>query len=82
MPQMISVVFNEEGKVTRYNIGYPIDRTVGNTGGLGGLYGLLYAIGQPLPFPEAQPWKPSIQYRLFIAFTRFMGWLKSLSPKQ
>jgi len=40
---------------------------VGNTGGLGGLYGVLYAIGRPLPFPEAQPWKKSPQYALFQA---------------
>ena len=25
----------------------------------GGLYGILYAIGKPLPFPEARPWKMS-----------------------
>ena len=25
----------------------------------------MYAIGKPLPFPEAQPWKISWQYNLF-----------------
>ncbi len=29
------------------------------------MFGLLYAIGYPLPFPEAQPWKPSWQYAAF-----------------
>lgn len=66
-PQACSLTFNEEGLVTKYTIGYVMDRDVGNTGGLGGLYGILYAIGTPLPFPEAQPWQKSPQYALFQA---------------
>ena len=66
-PQACSLTFNEKGLVTKYTIGVVMDRTVGSTGGLGGLYGLLYAIGKPLPFPEAQPWKMSKRYRLFQA---------------
>ena len=42
-----------------------MDRTIGNTGGMGGIFGPLYAIGRPLPFPEARPYSPSIQYRAF-----------------
>ena len=38
---------------------------LGNTGGLGGIFGLFYAIGSPLPFPEANPWKMSKRYRFF-----------------
>lgn len=64
-PQVCSVTFNTEGLVKKYTIGYVVDRQVGNTGGLGGLYGLLYAIGTPLPFPEAQPWKMSKRYWAF-----------------
>ena len=64
-PQVCSVTFNSEGLVQKYTIGYVVDREVGNTGGLGGLYGLLYAIGSPLPFPEAQPWKMSKRYWAF-----------------
>ena len=64
-PQACSLTFNKDGLVTRYTIGYVIDREVGNTGGLGGLYGILYAIGRGLPFPEAQPWQKSPQYTLF-----------------
>jgi len=64
-PQACSVTFNEEGLVTKYTIGYVMDREVGNTGGLGGIYGVLYAIGRGLPFPEAQPWRPSPPYALF-----------------
>jgi hypothetical protein len=64
-PQACSLTFGEDGLVTKYTIGYVMDREVGNTGGLGGLYGVLYAIGRPLPFREAQPWKMSRRYRLF-----------------
>lgn len=65
-PQVCSLtVDHATGLITRYTIGYVVDRAVGNTGGLGGLYGILYALGKPLPFPEAQPWKMSWQYGLF-----------------
>jgi hypothetical protein len=64
-PQACSLTYNEQGLVTKYTIGYVMDRTVGTTGGLGGLYGVLYSIGKPLPFPEARPWKMSKRYRLF-----------------
>ena len=29
-----------------------MDRTLGNTGGLGGVFGLFYAVGAGLPFPR------------------------------
>ena len=65
-PQVCSITIDHDtGLITRYTIGYVVDRSVGNTGGLGGLYGILYAIGSPLPFPEAQPWKKSWQYGIF-----------------
>jgi hypothetical protein len=65
-PQACSLTIDHEtGLITRYTIGYVTDRTVGNTGGLGGLYGILYAIGKPFPFPEAQPWKKSLRYSIF-----------------
>ena len=65
-PQVCSITIDHStGLISRYTIGYVVDRTVGNTGGLGGLYGILYALGRPLPFPEANPWKKSIQYDLF-----------------
>jgi hypothetical protein len=64
-PQAISLSFNEKGKVIKYTGGYVMDKTIGNSGGLGGIFGPLYAIGRGLPFPEAQPWKKSIQYSLF-----------------
>lgn len=64
-PQACSLTFDQNGLVTKYTIGYVMDRDVGTTGGLGGLYGVLYAIGKPLPFREARPWKMSKRYRVF-----------------
>jgi len=77
-PQACSLTFAADGLVTKYTIGVVMDRQVGNTGGLGGLYGILYAIGKPLPFPEAQPWKISKRYRLFQA----LGNLASRAAKK
>lgn len=64
-PQDASITFNAQGKVTRLTPGYVIDREVGNSGGLGGLFGILWAIGKPFPFPEARPFSKSWQFRLF-----------------
>lgn len=67
-PQTMSVTFDKKGMVEKFTIGYPMDRELGNSGGLGGIYGLLYASGYGLPFPEAQPFKPSKRYRFFQKF--------------
>ena len=64
-PQSCSMLFNEQGECTQLTVGYVMDKQIGNTGGLGGVFGILYAIGYGLPFPEAQPWQKSIQYELF-----------------
>ena len=64
-PQACSMLFNESGECTQLTVGYVMDKQIGNTGGLGGVFGILYAIGYGLPFPEAQPWQKSIQYDLF-----------------
>lgn len=73
-PQVCSLTIDHEtGLITRYTIGYVVDRSAGNTGGLGGLYGILYAIGKPLPFPEARPWKRSWQYGLFQKIGALIG---------
>jgi len=76
-PQACSLTFDAGGLVTKYTIGYVMDRDIGNTGGLGGLYGLLYAIGKGLPFPEANPWKRSKRYALF----QFIGGLAQKAGK-
>lgn len=77
-PQACSLRFNADGLVDQYTIGYVMDRRIGNTGGLGGIYGILYAIGKPLPFPEARPWKMSLRYKLFQKLGNF---LQSLQKK-
>lgn len=71
-PQTCSLRFNERGQVREYTAGYVMDRRQGNQGGLGGLFGVLYAIGKPLPYPEAQPYEWTWQRRLFT-------WLASLA---
>jgi len=77
-PQACSLKFNKEGKAIKYTIGHVMERSVGNTGGLGGIFGPAYAIGKALPFPEAQPYKPSKRYRLI----QFIGGLASNRKKR
>ena len=69
-PQACSLKFTKEGKVIQYTGGYVMDKRIGNTGGLGGVFGILYAIGRPLPFPEAQPYQKSWRFRFFSLFSR------------
>lgn len=78
-PQAYSACFDEEGKVFKLTGGYPIDRTIGNTGGLGGLFGVGYAVGGSLPFPEGKPWKPSLQWEAWVKRFPLIGkeWMKN-----
>ncbi|OLP86014.1 hypothetical protein AK812_SmicGene32936 [Symbiodinium microadriaticum] len=71
-PQACSLRFNEAGEVTQYTIGYVMDRRVGNTGGVGGLMGILYAVGKPFPYPEGQPYQPSWQRTLVNTVVEFL----------
>jgi len=64
-PQVQSMSFNGEGECYKLTGGYSVDRTVGNAGGLGGVFGLIHAIGGSLPFPEGKPWKPSLRWEAF-----------------
>lgn len=75
-PQACSVKFNEDGLVVKYTIGHVMERSMGNTGGLGGVFGPAYALGSPLPFPEANPWKPSKRYRALMLVGNLLGRLK------
>ena len=77
-PQACSMLFNERGECTQLTAGYVMDKQVGNTGGLGGVFGIFYASGYGLPFPEAQPWKKSKRYNLFLKFSEFQKFVKSL----
>jgi len=78
-PQSQSLTFNERGEITKMTIGYVMDKTVGTTGGLGGIFGILYGIGYGLPFPEAQPWKPSPIYGLFSKTGQLLSNLRKLA---
>jgi len=75
-PQAMSMVFNEAGQLSVFNVGYVIDRTVGNTGGLGGAFGFFWATGNPLPIKECQPFKPSKRF----AFLGLLGKLAKMLP--
>lgn len=70
--QAHSVTFNEQGEITKLTIGYVLDKETGNTGGLGGVFGLLHGIGYGLPFPEAQPYKPSPVYGTLMQGNRMI----------
>ncbi|KAG2424116.1 hypothetical protein HXX76_014790 [Chlamydomonas incerta] len=70
-PQTASLAFNAAGQVSGHTMGYVMDRRIGNTGGLGGAVGLMWALGAPLPAPEGRPWSPSLQLRLLNSG----GWL-------
>ena len=50
-----------------------MDRMVGNTGGLGGFFGVLWRIGKGFPFSEGQPYQPSSGYRIFAQATGRYG---------
>lgn len=71
-PQAASLKFDADGKCTQLTAGYVLDKTIGNTGGLGGVFGIIYAVAPNLlPFPEAQPWEKSWQYSFFTSFQGF-----------
>lgn len=48
-PEAASLTFDDDGFCTRLTAGVAMDPTLGNTGGLGGVYGIFYGIGSPLP---------------------------------
>lgn len=63
--QICSFIFDDSGKVVQFTGGYVCDRTQGNSGGIGGVFGLRYALDSPLPFREAKPFKPSIMLQMY-----------------
>lgn len=65
-PQASSMLFDEQGKCYTLTVGYCMDKRIGNTEGLGAMFGLLVGIGKPLPFPEAKRlYTPSLRYEAF-----------------
>ena len=59
-------------------IRYVVDRRMGNTGGLGGLFGIMHGIGYTLPFPEGKPFSLSWQFRLLTSFGKAVDLAKDL----
>ena len=78
-PQAMGVVWNAAGQVAKFNMGTPIDRTAGNTGGMGGLFAFLWFVGKPLPIPECAPYSMSLRFRALNAVGSF---LQGLAPKK
>lgn len=72
-PQACSLRFTREGLVDQFTIGYVMDRYIGNTGGLGGFFGPLCAIGKSFPFDEGRPWRPSLGYQLYVRIGAFFN---------
>ena len=68
-PQAQSMLFNEMGQVYTLTVGYCMDKRIGNTEGLGGVFAFLKAIDSPLPVPEAQRlYTPSLRFEAFERF--------------
>jgi len=65
-PQAQSLLFDEQGKVYTLTVGYCMDKRIGNTNGLGGVFGILQSIGHAIPVPEAQQlYTPSLRFEAF-----------------
>ena len=58
------------------------DRTLGNSGGMGGIFGPLYSVGKGFPFPEARPYSPSWQFRAFSFVGQVAGKITKLTGKK
>jgi len=54
-PEAASLTFDDDGFCTRLTGGAVMDSSLGNTGGLGGVYGIFYGIGSPLPDIVSRP---------------------------
>lgn len=65
-PQCFSMSFDAQGKCYKLTGGYNVDRSVGDTEGLGGMFGIVHGLGlTKLPFPEGRPWKRSLLWEAF-----------------
>lgn len=60
-PQCFSMSFDADGRCYKLTGGYNVDRAVGDTAGLGGMFGIVHGLGlMTLPFPEGRPWRRSL----------------------
>ncbi|CAK9036172.1 unnamed protein product, partial [Durusdinium trenchii] len=65
-PQAQSMLFNEKGECYTLTVGYCMDKRIGNSEGVGGVFGIVKAVGKALPFPEGQRlYTPSLRYEAF-----------------
>lgn len=68
-PQASSMLFNEQGQVYTMTVGYTMDKRIGNSNGLGAMFGILKAVGKPLPVPEGRAlYNPSMTYEALERF--------------
>ena len=81
-PQSMGLVFRPDGKVSKINVGAVIDRTSGNTAGLGGLFGFLWFVGKAPPAPEYQPYKRSWQFALLAKLGPLLTKLQAEQDKR
>lgn len=79
--QICSLIFDESGKVVKHTGGYVCDRTQGNSGGLGGVFGLRFALNRPLPFREARRYHPSIGLQIYNFIGRKMNEQQQINKK-
>jgi len=83
-PQVFSMSFDESGRCYKLTGGYCVDRTCGDTQGLGGMFGIITALGGSLPFPEGKPWKHSLMWdALSLRVPQvIMDWTNQLSKNK
>ena len=79
-PECLSYVFDTDLKVACFTGGYVMDRRVGNTEGMGALFGILAAIGVNFPKPGTLAWT----FFTFVnrVVTKIKNFLKSVSKKE
>ena len=75
-PECLSYTFNADGKVESFTGGYVMDRRVGNTNGLGALFGILSAIGVPVPKPG------SFGFAVAVLINNIVTWFSKLFAKK
>lgn len=65
-PQAQSMLFDQDAKCYTLTVGYCMDKRIGNTDGLGGVFGILKAVGNALPFQEgSRLYTPSLRFEAF-----------------
>ena len=71
--EVMSFTFNTAGLCSRITAEYVTDKSVGNTGGWGGMYGIMHAIGKPIPEPWTIGGKLCAAFPPLLGFTSTMG---------